>query len=239
MLPIIFPSLFALYVCALEPPFAPAVVRELVQLSNLPSLISTDQLLAGLNPAELAAFLASASIDTTNNSQPNPIAKTFPNMTTGTINGSFVVLPINYSVARAIIPSQYGILKQSIKAVLPFFPEDRYPVRVPEHLREAFLLTRNCSSSFLLRSITTFMARVRSFLISASVGLLGSSSLQLELTIVFTVSSIPLPVYRPSKRRLFHLFVRSHAFHLQQPTRHRRISGLRGISDCVNVQSAT
>ena len=130
MLPIIIIlSLFALYVYALEPPFAPAVVQELVRLSNLPSLISTEQQLAGISPADLAAFLASASTDTTNNSQPNPIAQTFPNMTTGTINGSFVVLPLDYGVARAIVPSKYGILRQSIKAVLPFFPEDKYPVR--------------------------------------------------------------------------------------------------------------
>ena len=140
MLPIIIPLLFALNVCASEPPFAPGLVQELDQLSSLPSLINTDQLLAGISPAELAAFLASASTDTTNNSQPNPIARTFPNMTTGTINASVVVLPLDYSVARAIIPSQYGILRQSIKAVLPFFPKDKYPVRVPEHLQAAVIV---------------------------------------------------------------------------------------------------
>ena len=132
MLPINILLLFAFYVCALEPPFSPAVVQKLDQLSTLPSLINASQLLAGLTPAELAALFASASIDTTNNSQPNPIAKTFPNMTTGTINGSFVVLPLDYSVARAIVPSKYGILKQSIEAVLPFFPKDKYPVRDTE-----------------------------------------------------------------------------------------------------------
>ena len=131
MLSITTISLLALYVYALEPPFSPAVIQEIDQLSTLPSLINTSQLLAGLSPAQLAAFLASASTDTTNNSQPNPIAKTFPNMTTGTINGSFVVLPLDYNVARTIIPRKYGILKQSIKANLPFFPEDKYPVRKP------------------------------------------------------------------------------------------------------------
>ena len=129
MLPIIISSLFALCLSALEPPFAPAVVQELNRLGNLPSLIGAKQPLAGISPADLAAFLASASTDTTNNSQPSPIAQTFPNMTTGTINGSFVVLPLDYGVARAIVPSKYGILRQSIKAVLPFFPEDKYPVR--------------------------------------------------------------------------------------------------------------
>ena len=132
MLPIIIiilSSFLALHIHALEPPFAPAVIQQLNRLGSLPSLISPEQLLAGITPAELAAFLASASTDTTNNSQPNPIAKTFPNMTTGTINGSFVVLPLDYDVARAIVPSRFGILRRSIKAVLPFFPEDKYPVR--------------------------------------------------------------------------------------------------------------
>ena len=129
MLPLIILSLFALHAHALEPPFTPAVVQELNRLGNLPSLISSEQLLAGISPADLAAFLASAGTDTTNNSQPNPIARTFPNMTTGTINGSLVVLPLDYGVARAIVPSRFGILRQSIKAVLPFFPEDKYPVR--------------------------------------------------------------------------------------------------------------
>lgn len=128
MHPIAIISLLALSAYALEPPFSPAVIQEIDQLSTLPSLINSSQLLAGLTPAELAAFLASASTSTTNNSQPNPIAKTFPNMTTGTINGSFVVLPLDYSVARTIIPRKYGILKQSIKTVLPFFPEDKYPL---------------------------------------------------------------------------------------------------------------
>ena len=129
MFPIIIFSLFALCICKLEPRFSAAVMQELDRLSSLPSLISTDQLLAGISPAELAAFVASASTDNSNNSQPNPITKTFANMTTGTVNGSFVVLPLDYDVARAIIPSKYGILRQSIKAVLPFFPEDKYPVR--------------------------------------------------------------------------------------------------------------
>ena len=137
MLSITIISFLALYAYALEPPFSPAVIQKINQLSTLPSLINASQLLAGLTPAELAAFLASANTSTTNNSQPNPIAKTFPNMTTGTINGSFVVLPLDYNLARTIIPRKYGILKQSIKAVLPFFAEDKYPVNKPHRTRKA------------------------------------------------------------------------------------------------------
>ena len=214
MNPVIILSLFALCICALEPPFSAAVVQELDRLSSLPSLISTDQLLAGISPAELAAFLASASTDTTNNSQPNPIAKTFPNMTTGTINGSLIVLPLDYSVARAIIPSKYGILNQSIKAVLAFFPEDKYPVRNPDHLHAALVLTRNCSSFFLLRLITTFRTLGSLFLISPSVVLLNACY-RSRTTIAFTVFSISLPVHRSFRRRIFHLLIQFHALHLE------------------------
>lgn len=167
MLPFTIISLFAFYVCALKPPFPPAVIQELNRLGSLPSLINSNQLLAGLSPAELAAILASVSTDTTNKSQPNPLVKTFPNMTTGTINGSYVVLPPKYSVARAIVPSKYGILRESIKAVLPFFPEDKYPVRNLLETQALFALTRTCSLCFLPRSITTSRPRVFVFQTSA------------------------------------------------------------------------
>lgn len=79
------------------------------------------------------------------------------------------MLPLDYSVARAIIPNKYGILRQSIKAALPFFPEDKYPVRYPEHIEAALILTWSCSSFFQPRSIMQFRAPVVLFLISASV----------------------------------------------------------------------
>ena len=239
MLPILLLSLFALHVHALEPPFAPAVVQELDRLGNLTSLISADQLLAGISPAELAAFLASASTDTTNNSQPNPIAKTFPNMTTGTINGSLVVLPLDYNVARAIIPRKYGILRQSIKAVLPFFPEDKYPVRASRYSQSALLLTENSSSSFPLRSIMMFRALVPRFLISVSVGLLDSMLMRTQVTRALTVISISLPLHRRSRRWILHLLIHSRYLHLQQRNRHRRDRGLCGDCTRVNLQSAT
>ncbi|KAF6222231.1 hypothetical protein HO133_001317 [Letharia lupina] len=65
MLPISIISLLAFYVCALEPPFPQAVVQGMAQLSYLPSLINTSQSFTEISPAELAAFLTSASTDTT------------------------------------------------------------------------------------------------------------------------------------------------------------------------------
>ena len=128
-------SFFALCASSLEPPFPLAVIEKIDELGSTPSLISTAQLLAGISAAELAAFeiaAANAKYTNTNDTQPNPIATTFPNATTGVINGSFVVLPIDYSKARAIIPSKYNILRKSIYTVLPEFPRDKYPVRIEQ-----------------------------------------------------------------------------------------------------------
>ncbi|MCJ1284784.1 hypothetical protein MMC26_004120 [Xylographa opegraphella] len=60
-------------------------------------------------------------------SQPNPIAAEYPTLTTGTINGTVAVLPIEYTLARSIIPAQYPILN-GYKHLLPGFPTDKYPL---------------------------------------------------------------------------------------------------------------
>ena len=114
---------------AVEPPFSQIIVEIINERSVLPSLINTTLLLASIPPATLDAFLATAQ--NTNNTLPNPIATTFFNLTTGVINETLTVLPLDYTTARRIIPSQYGILTQSIHAVLPGFPADKYPVRDP------------------------------------------------------------------------------------------------------------
>jgi len=61
-------------------------------------------------------------------SAPNPIASLYPNSVTGTINGTFAVVPIPFEMARNIIPSQYGILEAAYKSLLPGLPEGKYPV---------------------------------------------------------------------------------------------------------------
>ncbi|KAF7195211.1 hypothetical protein HII31_03417 [Pseudocercospora fuligena] len=60
-------------------------------------------------------------------SQPNPIRNTYPNDVTGTINGTTVIVPIPYSVARSVVPSQYGILTKAYEELIPGFPKDMYP----------------------------------------------------------------------------------------------------------------
>ncbi|KAG9035617.1 hypothetical protein FRB95_011023 [Tulasnella sp. JGI-2019a] len=63
----------------------------------------------------------------TSNSQPDPLASTYPNNVTGTVNQTIVVVPIPYSLARCLIPEKYNILS-NYAAMLPGFPSNMYPL---------------------------------------------------------------------------------------------------------------
>lgn len=63
-------------------------------------------------------------------SQPNPIASEYPQKTTGTINGTTAVVMVPFSVARSVIPAQYGIVTTAIKEHFPDLPSDMYPAFV-------------------------------------------------------------------------------------------------------------
>ena len=112
----------------IEPPFPPEFVQEVEDLSEIRPLINPASILASIDPTTLEVFLQTAPSSTV--SQPNPLAQTFPKLATGTINASYVVIPIDYAQARLIIPNQYQILNESIRAVLPTFPADQYPVSI-------------------------------------------------------------------------------------------------------------
>ncbi|KAK8198286.1 hypothetical protein BKA81DRAFT_279798, partial [Phyllosticta paracitricarpa] len=60
-------------------------------------------------------------------SQPNPIAKTYPKEVTGTLNGTLAVVPIPLSKAQEIIGHEYRILTEAYEKFLPNFPKDMYP----------------------------------------------------------------------------------------------------------------
>lgn len=77
-------------------------------------------------------------------SSPNPIVKEYPGQVTGkysnqeslrvsssdfqpgTINGTTAIVPIPLSVARSVIPSQYGILTAAYEKLIPGFPKDMF-----------------------------------------------------------------------------------------------------------------
>ncbi|KAF2759792.1 hypothetical protein EJ05DRAFT_309841 [Pseudovirgaria hyperparasitica] len=78
---------------------------------------------------ELICKSVSTSCNSTE-SLPNPIATTYPNETTGTINGTHAIIPIDLSAARSLIPPQYGINLYELYALQPDFPRNKYPLIV-------------------------------------------------------------------------------------------------------------
>lgn len=86
----------------------------------------------------VAALATAQSLPSTcksSNSQPNPVASQYPDDVTGTDNQTIVLMPIPYSVARAVIPQQYSILDSACRAVLPGFcaQDGVFPVRYGSH----------------------------------------------------------------------------------------------------------
>ena len=75
----------------------------------------------------LAGIAATSATICKSQSQPNPIAKDRPNEVTGTINGTTAIVPVPYSVARSIVPSQYPILRAAYEKLIPGFPKDMFP----------------------------------------------------------------------------------------------------------------
>lgn len=86
-------------------------------------------MLAILAPLLLAPLASAHSTRQlcTSQSQPNPIASTYPDQVTGTINGTLAVLPIPLAQAQQIVGAQYPILTAAYRALLPDFPADMYP----------------------------------------------------------------------------------------------------------------
>lgn len=81
-------------------------------------------------------------------SQPNPIAAQYPNEVTGTINGTFSVIPIPYAQARSLVPAKFGILTKAYETLMPEL-KGAYPVGIlsppPFPLQPSSLHYRPCS----------------------------------------------------------------------------------------------
>ena len=59
---------------------------------------------------------------------PNPIAGDHTGTPTGVLNGTVALLPVDFEIARQFVPQQYPILTAAYKELLPWWPQDKYPV---------------------------------------------------------------------------------------------------------------
>lgn len=60
----------------------------------------------------------------------NPIAQQYPNLVSGTLNGTTLIVPIPLEQARVLIPKGYTILENAYRGLIPAFPADMYPLMV-------------------------------------------------------------------------------------------------------------
>ncbi|KAK9425933.1 hypothetical protein SUNI508_12734 [Seiridium unicorne] len=81
-------------------------------------------LLASMLFTTLSAQDVCASLD-----QPNPIAAQYPDVVSGNLNGTTMIVPIALALAQSLVP-QYSILEASYRSLLPSFPEGAYPLMV-------------------------------------------------------------------------------------------------------------
>jgi hypothetical protein len=101
-------------------------VRRYSKMFSLQSLAYGLLLAAPLASAQIGGVCPGAVI-----SSPNPIAHQTRYdrfASTGTVNGTYAIMPISFDLARSMIPSQYPILTQQYKQWIPSLADDEYPV---------------------------------------------------------------------------------------------------------------
>lgn len=71
---------------------------------------------------------AGAGATCTNHDSPNPISSQYPNLVSGNLNGTTMIIPIPVPQARQLVPKQWPILQAAYQTLLPDFPDDMYPM---------------------------------------------------------------------------------------------------------------
>ncbi|KAK7966311.1 uncharacterized protein PG986_000588 [Apiospora aurea] len=65
-----------------------------------------------------------------NTTSPNPVAQQYPNLVSGSLNGTTLIVPIPLEQARGMIPKEYVILEKVYRGLIPLFPDGYYPLMV-------------------------------------------------------------------------------------------------------------
>ncbi|KAK6214569.1 hypothetical protein LQW54_004290 [Pestalotiopsis sp. IQ-011] len=134
-------------------------------------------LLASTLFTSLLAQNANTSID-----QPNPLAQTFPDLISGNLNGTTMIIPIDISLAQSLVPD-FPILESSYSSLLPSFPKGMYPLMVSaKHDHDIQLAAYNTSLPDFTRAAFEFP-----FLdLSGD----GATPFRLQNTILLTASNL-------------------------------------------------
>ncbi|KAI8960077.1 hypothetical protein F5Y11DRAFT_358715 [Daldinia sp. FL1419] len=59
---------------------------------------------------------------------PNQHAQQYPTLVSGNLNGTTLIVPIPFNIARRVIPKEYIILNDAYRKLLPSFPDGMYPM---------------------------------------------------------------------------------------------------------------
>ncbi|KAI0099566.1 hypothetical protein F4776DRAFT_525674 [Hypoxylon sp. NC0597] len=59
---------------------------------------------------------------------PNGHAQQYPELISGNLNGTTLIVPISLAIARHVIPKEYGIAEEAYRTLLPSFPAGMYPM---------------------------------------------------------------------------------------------------------------
>ncbi|KAI1414487.1 hypothetical protein F5Y13DRAFT_178779 [Hypoxylon sp. FL1857] len=59
---------------------------------------------------------------------PNGHAQQYPDLVSGNLNGTTLIVPISLETARQVIPKEYGIVEEAYRELLPSFPAGIYPM---------------------------------------------------------------------------------------------------------------
>ncbi|KAI0835136.1 hypothetical protein F5Y06DRAFT_139584 [Hypoxylon sp. FL0890] len=59
---------------------------------------------------------------------PNELARKYPELVSGNLNGTTLIVPISLETARQVIPKEYGIVEKAYRELLPSFPAGMYPM---------------------------------------------------------------------------------------------------------------
>ncbi|KAI6084762.1 hypothetical protein F4821DRAFT_261659 [Hypoxylon rubiginosum] len=90
------------------------------------ALVSIGAAVKGADASQVARLSASAdcqSLDT-----PNQHSQSYPDLITGNLNGTTLIVPISLEIAQEVIPDEYEIAEQAYRELLPSFPDGMYPM---------------------------------------------------------------------------------------------------------------